>query len=203
MPAETIVVGQLQTNCYLVWDKKTKKTLIIDPGDDAELIINRIRDLNLKPLLLLATHGHFDHLLAITELRLSLKISFLMHPKDLFLLNRASKTALHFTSIPADLILPPDRFLKDKQVIIFGESELSVIHTPGHTPGGVSFRSSGMIFCGDTLFAQGIGRTDFKYASAPQLQNSISQILEFPPKTRIYPGHGPSLLISNISGKIA
>ena len=85
MEIEKLIVGQLQTNCYLVWDKKTREGIIIDPGDDAEYIISRIKDLEIKPQMILATHGHFDHVLAVLELKLAFKIPFLLHRKDLFL----------------------------------------------------------------------------------------------------------------------
>jgi glyoxylase-like metal-dependent hydrolase (beta-lactamase superfamily II) len=202
MSVETLVVGLLQTNCYLVWDIKTKKTLIIDPGDDADLILNRLKDLNLKPHLLIATHGHFDHVLAITELKLALHIPFLMHQKDLFLINRAAESGQYFTKVLSEPVLPPDGFLKDKQIIKLGNIKFEVIHTPGHTPGGISLYSPGFLFSGDVIFKDGLGRTDLGYASSIQLQKSIDKLLQLSPKTRIYPGHGPSLLISDISGKI-
>ncbi|MGB9707083.1 MAG: MBL fold metallo-hydrolase, partial [Microgenomates group bacterium] len=190
MKIEQVVVGQLSTNCYLVWDEESLETIIIDPGDDGDYIIRRIADFNLSPKYILATHGHFDHILAAAELKLAFNIPFGLHRADLFLLKRASRTAKFFTGSATEAILPPDKFLKEGDKIEFGKESLKVIETPGHTPGGVSFYSPGVLFSGDTIFADGIGRTDFSYGSEEKLKNSIKKLLKLPGKTTVYPGHG-------------
>jgi len=197
MEIERLIVGQLQTNCYLVWDKETKKGLIIDPGDDAEYILNRIKDLEIKPEMILATHGHFDHVLGVFELKMALKIPFLIHQEDLFLLKRADKTAGYFRGIKDGFVPSADGFLKENEKISFGQnSQLKVIETPGHSPGGVAFFSRGVVFSGDTLFKQGVGRTDFSYCSQADLIDSIkNKLFKLPDKTIIYPGHGEKTTI--------
>jgi len=197
MEIEKLIVGQLQTNCYLVWDKETKKGLIIDPGDDAEYILNRIKDLEIKPEMILATHGHFDHVLGVFELKMALKIPFLIHQEDLFLLKRADKTAGYFRGIKDGFVPSADGFLKGNEKISFGKnSQLKVIETPGHSPGGVAFFSRGVVFSGDTLFKQGVGRTDFSYCSQADLIDSIkNKLFKLPDKTIIYPGHGEKTTI--------
>jgi len=195
MEIEHLVVGQLQTNCYLVSCPKTKETVIIDPGDDGDFISRKILDLKLKPKLILATHGHFDHLLAVMELKLAFNIPFLMHKDDLFLLKRAKRTAEHFLGFegwPELAEKPPqvDRYLKEGDVVTFGEEKLKVIETPGHTPGGVCFFDKGILFSGDTLFCQGVGRTDFSYCSYEDLMRSLKKLFKLPDKTVVYPGHG-------------
>ena len=201
MKIEKLVVGQLQTNCYLAWDEKSipsngiKDAVIIDPGDDADYIIRKIQDFELKPKLILATHGHFDHVLAVPELKLAYGIPFLMHEADLFLLKRSKETAKYFTGAQADPPLMPDKFFKERDLIKFGKERLKVIETPGHSPGGVSFFSRGVIFDGDTLFYRGIGRYDFSYASKEGLFNSIDKLFKLPDKTRVYPGHGEETTI--------
>lgn len=197
MEIERLVVGQLQTNCYLAWDKTTGEGVIIDPGDDAEYILNRIRDLEMKPLYVLATHGHFDHVLAIFELKTALKIPFLIHSKDIFLLKRVDKTADYFTGIKDGFVPTVDKFIKENDVISFGKKEqLKVVETPGHSPGGVVFESRGVVFSGDTLFKQGVGRTDFSYCSQADLISSIkNKLFKLPDKTIIYPGHGEETTI--------
>jgi len=194
---ERLVVGQLQTNCYLVWEEKTKEGVIIDPGDDAEYVLNRIKDLEIKPQMILATHGHFDHVLAVFELKMALKIPFLIHQKDLFLLKRADKTADWFTGIKDGFVPSADGFLKENKKISFGErTQLKVIETPGHSPGGVAFLSRGVVFSGDTLFRQGVGRTDFSYCSQADLIDSIkNKLFKLPDKTIVYPGHGEETTI--------
>jgi hydroxyacylglutathione hydrolase len=197
MKVEKLIVGQLQTNCYLVWEKKTKKGLIIDPGDDAEYIISRIKDLGIKPQMILATHGHFDHVLAAFELKLAFKIPFLINRHDFFLLKRTNKTADWFTGIKDGFTPLPDAFLKENKRISFGQnSQLRVIETPGHSPGGVAFFSRGALFSGDTLFKQGVGRSDFSYCSKTDLMNSIkNKLFKLPNKTVVYPGHGEKTTI--------
>ncbi len=197
MEIEKLIVGQLQTNCYLVWEKETNEGVIIDPGDDAEYILNRIKDLEIKPKVILATHGHFDHVLGVFELKMALKIPFLIHRKDLFLLKRVDKTADYFTGIKDGFVPSADAFLKENKKISFGQnSQLKVIETPGHFPGGVAFLSRGVVFSGDTLFKQGVGRTDFSYCSQADLIDSIkNKLFKLPDKTIVYPGHGEETTI--------
>jgi len=190
MKIEKVIVGQLATNCYLLWDEEGLEAVIIDPGDDADYIIRRIGDFNLSPRFILATHGHFDHILGVTELKLAFNIPFLIHQKDLFLVKRAGKTAKFFTGIGEEPFLPPDGFIKEGDKIVFGKESLKVIETPGHTPGSVSFYSSGFLFSGDLIFAEGVGRTDFAYSSKEELQKSIKEVLKLPEETTIYLGHG-------------
>lgn len=197
MKIERLIVGQLQTNCYLVWDEKNNEVIIIDPGDDGDYIIRKIQDYQLKPKLILVTHGHFDHVLAVPELKLAYDIPFLMHRADLFLLKRSKETSRFFTGVETDPPLMPDKFLKDKELIKFGKEKLKVLETSGHSPGGVVFFGGGVLFSGDTIFNQGVGRTDFSYCSKKDLINSIKNIIfNLPPKTIVYPGHGEKTIIS-------
>lgn len=192
MKIKKLIVGQLQTNCYLVWDEKSRQTVIIDPGDDADFIANKIRDHHLQPMAIAVTHGHFDHVLAVPELKLAFNLPFLLHQKDLFLLKRSAETAHYFTGAKGDPPLRPDRFVKEGDQIKFGKEKLTVAETPGHSPGGVVFysRGEGVLFSGDTLFCQAVGRTDFSYGSGQDLKNSIEKLFNFPGKTAVYPGHG-------------
>ncbi len=194
---ECLVVGQLQTDCYLVWEKETQEGVIIDPGDDAEYILNRVKDLEIKPLFILATHGHFDHVLAVLELKTALKIPFLINEKDLFLLKRAVSSAKFFTGEKEALKPIVDKFIKENDIISFGKKgELKVIDSPGHSPGGVVFESRGVVFSGDTLFKQGIGTTQYSYCSHPDLLSSIkNKLFKLPDEIIVYPGHGESTTI--------
>jgi len=196
MKIEKLVVGQLQTNCYLVWDEKSKEAVIIDPGDDAGFIINKIQDYQLRPKLILATHGHFDHVLATTELKLAFGIPFLMHQADLPILKRIQSTTKYFLGREADPAPKVDKFLKGGEQVDFGKESLKVIETPGHSPGGVAFYAPGILFSGDTLFKQGVGRTDLAYSSTAQLNNSLKKLFQLPEKTVVYPGHGPKTTIN-------
>lgn len=195
MVVDKLVVGSLQTNCYLYWDEETTDLFIIDPGDDGDFIIQKILSLNLKPKLIIATHGHFDHVLAVTELKLAFNIPFLLHKDDLFLYQRASKTNTFFTKTQSDPVMPVDRFIKEGDKISVGRLTLDVRETPGHTPGSISLLGKGIVFSGDTIFARGIGQTDYSYSSKKDLDLSIKKLLRLPPQTIIYPGHGETTLI--------
>ncbi len=190
MEIKTLVVGQLQTNCYLAYDKQSREAVVIDPGDDADFIIQQIKDLDLKPKFILATHGHFDHVLAVLELKLAFKIPFLVNKKDEFLVKRASKTADYFLKGEQNLTPVIDKSIKEGDIIVFGKQKLKVLNSPGHSPGGVAFLSRGVCFSGDTLFRQAVGRTDYSYGSPKDLMNSIQKLLKLPDKTVVYPGHG-------------
>lgn len=204
MKVETLVLGPLATNCYLVWDEKTKEAVIIDPADEGTFIIQKILDLKLKPRLILATHGHFDHVLAATELKLAFRIPFWLHQADLFLLQRTQKTTKHFTGLQADLPPQVDKFLKEGDEITFGKEKLRVIETPGHTPGSISLYAPRILFSGDTLFAGGVGRTDFSYASQEKIIASIKEkLFRLLDKTVVYPGHGVTTTINNEKANFA
>ncbi len=192
-------VGQLSTNCYLVIDRKVKQCLIIDPGDDADYIQRVVADEGVKPLQIIATHAHFDHILAATELQLAYNIPFTLHKKDEFLLKRMQDSARYFTGVNAG---PPPKisgYLKAKQMVRLGNTSFSIIETPGHTPGSITLycRKEKLAFVGDLLFAEGgVGRTDFSYSSFNNLKRSIQKILKLSPGTLLLPGHGPQTTVS-------
>ncbi len=196
MEIKTFVLGELETNCYLVWDKKTKQGLIIDPADEANFISEQVLELGVTPLYLLATHGHFDHLLAAYELQLAFKIPLLLHQDDLPLVKKMVPSATWWLKRRI-WEKPPEkiRLVKDGDLIKLGNILLEVIHTPGHSPGGICLysRKEKVLFTGDTLFAEGIvGRTDLPYSSKEALKESLKKLSRLPAGTIIYPGHGPT-----------
>jgi hydroxyacylglutathione hydrolase len=195
-----LIVGPLATNCFLVFDDKTKEALILDPGDDADYIERVINDLNLKPIKIVATHGHYDHVLAVTELKKAYQISFSASKKDNFLLKRASQSADYFSKIKNTLNPKIDKFLKEKDKISLGKTIFKIIETPGHTPGSLSLYSEKekMIFVGDLMFADGsIGRCDLSYSDCQKLGNSLEKIKSISSQSHpiIYSGHGPSFIM--------
>jgi len=225
MSVEILVVGQLATNCYLFYDENSREAFVIDPGDDGEYIFNKIRDLELKPQAILATHAHFDHILAVTELKLAFNIPFYLNAKEAKILKRTQPTAKHFTGLKVDPPAKVDKFLKEGQILRLGNLSLKVLETPGHTPGSLSYLandptfesgcstlpirpcstpdsstgrrgSRGIIFTGDLIFSQGgYGRTDLQGGNFEELQRSIKKILSLPSETIIYPGHGESTTV--------
>lgn len=210
MKTLTLPVGQMATNCYLVSDEKTLTCLIIDPGEDSDFITTTILENKLIPQAIILTHGHYDHCLAALDLKLNFSIPIYLHPKDLFLYEKAHLSAKHFSGLVIPKLPPIDHFLSDQEIITFGNSSLQVIHTPGHTPGSCCFVSlvkgrggvaerdlNPLLFTGDTLFAKSIGRTDLSYSSKQDLQKSLKKILTLPRHTQIYPGHDNEFLLNS------
>jgi glyoxylase-like metal-dependent hydrolase (beta-lactamase superfamily II) len=203
---QTLVVGQLQTNCYLVSDRLSNETLIIDPGDDASYISDVILRDKLIPTAILATHGHFDHILGAFELQHSFSIPFYVHPSDMFLLQRMRKTAEHYLRIP--IVEPPpipDPTMQKSTRVMVGSSCFDSIDAPGHTPGGVSFycKKEGVCFVGDTVFAHGaVGDWRHDYSDKALLLQSVKKILSLPEKTMLYPGHGDRTTIEEVNQSI-
>lgn len=194
---EKIVVGQLEANCYIFGDDKTKEVVVIDPGGDAAGIIEVINNNKLKVLAIINTHGHIDHTFDNKVLKEYSKSPLLIHEDDSRMLTSSFHNLSDFLGYEISVI-PPDRFLKDNEIIKTGSFELKVIHTPGHTQGSISLEIAGkeIIFTGDTLFAGGIGRTDLPGGSEKTLFSSINKrLLIYPDNTIIYPGHGPSSTI--------
>ena len=200
MKIKTLVVGQLSTNCYLVYDEKDGEAIIIDPGDAGDYLAQQVLELKLLPQAIVATHGHFDHLLAAEELKLIFDVPFLIHRADLFLVKRVGDSAKYFLGVRPELVVKPERFIKEDDEIIFGKERLKVLETPGHTPGGICLYGKGVLFSGDTLFSGGVGRTDFAYSSNSDLQKSLEKLRKLPPDTVVYPGHGPSTRLDLVGG---
>lgn len=194
---ETYPVGQMRANCYLIIDGRTKSVVIIDPGDDGEYLSDHLGGLN--PKMILATHGHFDHIMAGFFLQFNHQIPFIMHEADRFLLDRMKSSAEHFLDTgPTD---PPPRVSKtltEGDVICVDNIRLEVINAPGHTPGSVVYKLSGVqaAFVGDTVFADGlVGRVDFSYSDKSHFRNTVDRISQMPDDTKLYPGHGPPVSV--------
>jgi len=199
MVVKTLIVGPIQTSCYIVSFPPSKDTLIIDPGGDAEQIIEYLGDKALQLIYIINTHGHIDHIGANTELKEAYSASQIcIHPADASMLTNAPQN-LSF-ELGFNYISPPaDRLIKEGDIINLDTHKFVVHHLPGHTPGGIClFYESGVkteplvVFSGDTLFCGGIGRTDFPGGSHQQLIKGIKQkILSLPDDVIVYPGHGP------------
>ena len=191
MQYELIIVGALETNCYLAYCPETMACAVIDPGAEPEKIFPEITRLKLKPALILNTHGHFDHTGANRDVKERFDVPLLIHAKDGPMLGSFGELELGFLTGARDSP-PADRFIEDSEEIAIGNSRLRVLHTPGHSPGSVSFLSDGFLFSGDTLFWGGVGRTDLPGGSWKELESSIrSKIMTLPEDLIVLPGHGP------------
>lgn len=191
MNIESVIVGPLETNCYLVSCPRTLACAVVDPGAEPDRIIAAVRRLGLKPALILNTHGHFDHVGANRDIKDAFDIPLAIHALDNPMLELAGRLEMSFV-LEAKDSPPADFFLQDKARIPVGESQLEVLHTPGHSPGSVCLLGDGFLLSGDTLFNEGVGRTDLPGGSDRDLKSSLrSKILVLPPETRVLPGHGP------------
>ena len=189
---DTVAVMGLHTNCYLVADENTLEGVVIDPGGSAAAILKKIADLKLKIVQILNTHGHFDHIMADREVIEATGAPLAAHRDSLPLFRAGGGAGLFGLRMPAPV--EPSRLLEEGDEIRFGGEGLQVLHTPGHTPGCISFWSEAqqVAFDGDLLFNAGIGRTDLPGGNYRTLIDSIRhKLLTLPDSTLIYPGHGP------------
>lgn len=184
------VVGPLQSNSYLVYSASRERAIIIDAGGDADKIIKVVKRVGAKVRFIVATHGHFDHVLAIDEIREELGCEFLIHEADEVILKTFSESVRRWLGI--EMKDPkPDGYLTEGQQIDVGGVNIRVIHTPGHTPGSISLYCEGSVFTGDTLFFGSVGRTDLFGGDYDELVRSIRhKLYKLPDETTVYPGHG-------------
>lgn len=201
LQVETLTLGQLETNCYIPWCNETKECIIIDPADSAETITQTILDLQLKPLCIVFTHAHFDHVLGSLELKLNFSIPIFMNKKDNNLLTNAQKSAKYWLKQNVDPVPNKTLPISEGGKLDIGLSKLQIIDTPGHTPGSISLFANEpqpILFTGDTLFKSGVGRTDFEYSSPKDLEKSIKKLFTtFPKNTTCYPGHGETTTLGD------
>jgi hydroxyacylglutathione hydrolase len=188
MIIETFTVGMLQTNCYIVHSEKSKEAIIIDPGLDmpieAQQIFDYIKKENLNIKLILNTHGHQDHISGDTILQEKYKVPIYIHKYD----------AASIMELEADKF-PDPVLLEDGSIVKFGDVTLTVMLTPGHTPGSICLKGEKLVFTGDTLFNEGIGRTDFPGGSMKEMRLSLQKLVGLLDYFLIYPGHGPSSIM--------
>ena len=199
MILRTLMVGDLDTNCYLVGCSETHAGLVIDPGGHAERILDAVRELALDVQLVVLTHYHFDHILAADDVCEATGAPLAIHRAEGELLTNPPALFRFFApATPSGMVA--DRLLDDDEVIEVGDLRVRVLATPGHSPGGISLWVEGedVVFSGDALFREGVGRTDFPGSSSEVLMRSIRQRLyTLPDETAVYPGHGPSTTIGH------
>jgi hydroxyacylglutathione hydrolase len=188
MLVETFQVGMLSTNCYIASCRQTKEAIIIDPGlelpIEAQPIFEYINGAQLKIKYIVNTHGHDDHVKADAIFQQKCNVPICIHSLDLHYLAEIEKDGY-----------PASVSLENGSVIEFGTEKLTVLHTPGHTPGSICLVGAKLVFTGDTLFASGIGRTDFEGGSMTDMQKSLKKLVDLPDYLLIYPGHGETSMI--------
>jgi glyoxylase-like metal-dependent hydrolase (beta-lactamase superfamily II) len=192
---KTLAVGPIQANCFIVGCASTRVGAVIDPGDDADRILAEVQRADLRIETIVNTHGHFDHVGANRQLKAATGAQLLIHPLDAPMLDQLDRMAGAF-GLKADNSPAPDRLVEDGDAITVGELCFTVIHTPGHTPGGISLHADSSVFVGDTLFQGSIGRTDFPGGDFDTLLSSIRQrLFVLDEATTVYTGHGPETTI--------
>lgn len=188
-------LGQLQANCYFLIEGN--ECLIIDPADDGSFILEEIQRRRLKLKAMLATHGHFDHIMAVGEIQRSFPVPLYISKKDLFLVKRLKETAEYYLNYNPQILTPVSvKYLTETETKL-SNFRFLVLKTPGHTPGECCFyfKKEKIIFTGDTLFKGAVGRYDFSYSSKTELKNSLEGLFKLPSETIVYPGHGESTTI--------
>lgn len=195
MIVNVLVVGPIGANCIIVGCEKTKKAVVVDPGDEGDRILTALSREKLVVEHIVNTHGHFDHVGANKRLKEVTGADILIHKDDAMMLGHLKDMALAF-GMHIENSPPADKLLIDGDEITFGECSLKVLHTPGHSPGGVSLLGDDFVIAGDTLFQGSIGRTDLPGGDFKTLINSIkTKLFTLPDNTKVYTGHGPATLI--------
>ena len=185
-----IVVGVFAENAWVIGNRRTGEAIAIDPGDQPEEILAMARDMGVTIKLIANSHAHIDHILGVRGVQAATGAKFLMHQGDLAIARNAAGTAAGFLGRPVDPPPDPDAYPADGDEIDVDGVKLKVIHTPGHTPGSLSFYTEGMLFSGDTLFQGSIGRTDLPGGDYDQEMASIvDKLLTLPDDTVVLPGH--------------
>jgi len=194
MIIKTLIVGPLDENTYIVGDEKTREAVVIDPGDESDRIIELIKTNGLKVVTIVCTHAHFDHLGALGDIKKETGAKVFIHGDDLEMFRTARQQATLW-GYEIDDIPEPDGLLKEGDVVRIGGIEFKVLHTPGHSPGGISLYGEGVVFTGDTLFQGSVGRTDLPGGDIAVLKESFRRLLDLPEETRVLSGHGPETTI--------
>lgn len=194
----TKVLGSVSTNCYFIINTSTMETIIVDPADRADIIESEIIEKGLKPLAILLTHGHFDHITAAKQVSEIYHIPVIAGDKEKNLLENSEDNLSGLFG--ATVNVTADEYVQDGRILDIAGFSIRVIHTPGHTEGSVCYYFTGedVLISGDTLFHESVGRTDFPTGSMSQIVHSVKEkLLVLPDDTVVYPGHGELTSIEN------
>jgi hydroxyacylglutathione hydrolase len=187
-------VGPLGVNSYLIVDTTTKDAAVIDPGDEPDRIMETIESENLTIKMIILTHAHFDHIGAVSDIKNATKADIVMHKYEEKMYGLAP---IHASSwgYQIDPLPPPNKLVEEGDILNVGNLSFKVLHTPGHTPGGICLYGEGAVFTGDTLFRDSVGRTDLPGGDLNALGSSFRRLMDLPPDTKAYCGHGEETTI--------
>ncbi|MBI4848594.1 MAG: MBL fold metallo-hydrolase [Nitrospirae bacterium] len=194
MVIKKLVIGPLQENCYIVADEMSDQSIVIDPGDEPDRVIELIKDSGLHVSSVILTHAHFDHIGAAGDIKKATGAKILVHEGDMELYKGVRDQA-SFWGYDVEDLPEPDGFLNEGDEVRVGDMLFQVLHTPGHSPGGICLYGEGVVFSGDTIFQGSVGRTDFYGGDMMQLKESFKRIISLPDDTVILSGHGPETTV--------
>lgn len=194
MIVRRLAVGPLEANCFLIGDEDSRKAMVIDPGDEPDRIMAVVKDGNLSVEYIVCTHAHFDHVGAVPDIKGETGAKIIIH-KDELQIYQGARDMAAFWGYDISPLPEPDRLVEDGDEIRLGALSFRVLHTPGHSPGGMCLFGAGAVVTGDTLFAGAVGRTDFHGGDINKLKGSFQRLLSLPPETEVLAGHGPNSTI--------
>lgn len=194
MIVRAISVGPLEANCFIIGDEASKKALVIDPGDEADRIMEIIQKEGLALDYIVCTHAHFDHVGAVIDLKEATDADIVLH-KDEGEIYQGARDQAAFWGYELEPLPEPDILVEDGDEITVGSLKFEVLHTPGHSPGSICLFGEGVVITGDTLFAGAVGRTDFYGGDMEKLKGSFERLMALPPATEVLPGHGANTTI--------
>lgn len=194
MTLRTLCLGELDTNCYIVWDDN-RVAMVVDPADDADEILAVIQSEKLSVAAVVLTHVHFDHLLAAEEVCAATGAPLCIGKGDEDALSDPIRNLSGVFQMCAPVRLQADKLLSDGDVLTIGDLSFTVLETPGHTPGCICLIGENVLFAGDTLFYDSIGRVDFPGSDVPSMISSLRRLLSLPAELRVYSGHGSETTI--------
>ena len=183
-----VIVGWLQTNCFILGDETTRTCAIIDPGQKAEKILEAVNELGYEVKMILLTHGHYDHVMAVPQIVEKTGAKVYIHKKDEWLL--ACEEVMRYGTRAEGYSVPRvDGYLEDEQILKLGSLDIRVLHTPGHTAGCCVFLCGEAMFSGDTLFQECCGRTDLETGSLEEILRSLKRLAQLEGNYKVLPGH--------------
>jgi len=195
MIIQEFVVGPLENNCYILGDESSREALVIDPGDEPDRILDFIQEKELTLKYIVCTHAHYDHVGAVPEIKQAIGTTeIVIHENDLDIYTHVEKQGMMWGG-ELDPLPPPDILVKEGSILSIGNMKFEVIHTPGHTQGGICLYGEGLLITGDTLFAGSVGRTDLHGGNIQELRKSFNRLMSMPDMVRVLPGHGPESTI--------
>ena len=190
MIIKSLVVGPLESNCFIVADKHTKEALLVDPGDEPERILELITENNFRIKFIVCTHAHFDHVGALTKIKKETNALIVIHKDEVDIYKHTRELASSW-GYEIEPLPEPDILASEGDNLNIGDLQFKIFHTPGHSPGGICLFGGGILITGDTLFAGSVGRTDLFGGDMEKLIKSFKRLMSLPEETRVLPGHGP------------